>query len=402
MLFMKKNKNALSWQVPVIASCIIFITGATAVFSNTAFLMLILGSIMSLFTGSVMCFAITKITSDVDYSERGKAFGLIYAVGGVGTLLLSLPNGGNALAERYMLIVYLVIAALSVVAGYFLYREKSDALFSKEEYMDPVKIKLEKKDAVLLCLIFMFFVLSNIGLHFKIAGTEEFESAIISRAFYAIGLIIAGIITDKSRRYGALCAFLALGFGLLSPALQISAGTAVLVQAIAYIFLGFPALYRMVIFSDEAEKNHSKLPIATLGVAAALLGQAAGTFLGIYLERNMTVLVCVMLFLYILTGGVFFNFLSMVYPHHVKEDNLSVDERKELMFEQYVSDKGLNTRQAQVLKCILNGSSNGEIAKSLFVSESTVKYHVTNLLQATSCHNRQELIDDFRNHYLKF
>ena len=70
-----------------------------------------------------------------------------------------------------------------------------------------------------------------------------------------------------------------------------------------------------------------------------------------------------------------------------------------MAFEQYVSEKGLNSKQAQVLKYLLNGASNGEIAESLFVAESTVKYHVKNILQATSCHNRKELIEDFRNHY---
>ena len=74
-------------------------------------------------------------------------------------------------------------------------------------------------------------------------------------------------------------------------------------------------------------------------------------------------------------------------------------DRKEMAFEQYVGEKGLNSKQAQILKYILNGASNGEIAENLYVAESTVKYHVKNILQATSCHNRKELIEDFRNHY---
>jgi DNA-binding CsgD family transcriptional regulator len=246
----------------------------------------------------------------------------------------------------------------------------------------------------------MFFVLSNIGLHFKVPSGAGFESAVFSRAFYAVGLIVAGYINDRSRKTGAFCAFLALGFGLISPALRINAGASVLVQALAYVFLGLPAVYRMIAFSDESERDHSKLPFATLGVAAALVGQAVGTLAGIWLEQNMTVLVCVMLVLYILTGAGFFAFFPLLYPDSEKSDRLPGGDRKEMAFEQYVGKYGLNSKQAQVLKYILDGASNCEIAEKLFVAESTVKYHVKNILQATSCHNRGELIEDFRNHYL--
>ncbi len=115
----------------------------------------------------------------------------------------------------------------------------------------------------------------------------------------------------------------------------------------------------------------------------------------------MTVLVCVMLFLYILTGGGFFAYFTVLYPNPKKADDLlPAGDRREMAFEQYVQEKGLNAKQVQVLKLILDGASNGEIAERLFVAESTVKYHVKHILQATGCHNRNELIEDFREHYL--
>lgn len=400
IVFLKKSKNALSIWVPIVESLIIFCTGLAAFMSGQPISSVFWGSFMSFFTGAIMCYAITEITLNVKFSNRGKAFGLIYAVGSVGSLLLSLLDGGNALGENFVFVIYGALAVLSSALGLYNYKKNDDSSFKEEEYLDPVKSGFNKNDAVRIFVIFMFFVLSNIGLHFKISGGSEFESVVLSRAFYAVGLIAAGFINDRSRKVGALCAFLALGFGLLSPALQVNAGTSVAVQAIAYVFLGLPAIYRMIIFSDEAEKDHSKFPFVTLGVAAALAGQALGTFMGVWLEKDMMVLVCVMLILYIITGGVFFAFFSALYPNDKKEDMLSEADRKEIAFEKYVKETGLNVKQAQVLKYLLNGASNGEIAESLFVAESTVKYHVKNILQATSCHNRNELIEDFRNHYL--
>ncbi len=399
MIFMRKSKIAMGSAVPAVESAIIFASGAASFLSSEAVPTLVWGSVMSFFIGTVMCYAITRVTSDVPFSERGKAFGIIFAVGSVGSLVLSLFDGGKALSNRFILIVYAVLAIASAGLGAVLYGKKDEGMFRAKEYLSPVKIKPGRMEPLLFFIIFLFFVLSNIGLHFKINGGSEFDSAVFSRAFYAIGLLAAGAINDKNRKMGATLAFLALGFGLLSPALQVNAGTTALVQAIAYVFLGAPAVYRMIAFSDEAEHDHGKLPFATLGVAAALIGQAVGTVAGIWLESNMTVLVCVMLVLYILTGAVFFTYFSLLFPVQKKTDILPAGDRKEMAFEQYVDEKGLNSKQAQVLKYLLNGASNGEIAESLFVAESTVKYHVKNILQATSCHNRKELIEDFRNHY---
>ncbi len=41
----------------------------------------------------------------------------------------------------------------------------------------------------------------------------------------------------------------------------------------------------------------------------------------------------------------------------------------------------LTKRELEVIQCIVNGMSNKEIASSLFISEKTVKNHVTNLLR---------------------
>ena len=52
-------------------------------------------------------------------------------------------------------------------------------------------------------------------------------------------------------------------------------------------------------------------------------------------------------------------------------------------------------REKEVFRQISEGYSNGEIAANLFVSESTVKFHIRNILSKTSCHNRSELLKLF-------
>jgi DNA-binding CsgD family transcriptional regulator len=45
-----------------------------------------------------------------------------------------------------------------------------------------------------------------------------------------------------------------------------------------------------------------------------------------------------------------------------------------------------------VFRLLIGGATNQEIAAGLFVSESTVKFHVTNILRKTGCRSRNEVL----------
>ncbi len=51
----------------------------------------------------------------------------------------------------------------------------------------------------------------------------------------------------------------------------------------------------------------------------------------------------------------------------------------------------LTRREQQVLQLITNGATNREIAEQLFITEGTVKTHVTHLLNRLDCKNRAQL-----------
>lgn len=53
--------------------------------------------------------------------------------------------------------------------------------------------------------------------------------------------------------------------------------------------------------------------------------------------------------------------------------------------------RSLTNREKEIAKYIIMGYSNSEIAKMLFVSKSTVKVHVSNILQKTKAKNRVNL-----------
>jgi DNA-binding CsgD family transcriptional regulator len=58
---------------------------------------------------------------------------------------------------------------------------------------------------------------------------------------------------------------------------------------------------------------------------------------------------------------------------------------------------GLTRREAELLPWLLRGDSPAEIAKDLFLSESTIKTHLHNIIKKIGVKNKAELIERFRD-----
>lgn len=61
----------------------------------------------------------------------------------------------------------------------------------------------------------------------------------------------------------------------------------------------------------------------------------------------------------------------------------------------YSNVNGLSRREEEVLRLVLDGKDNRAIADELFISVSTVKVHVHNILHKTSMGNRKQLTQAF-------
>ena len=61
----------------------------------------------------------------------------------------------------------------------------------------------------------------------------------------------------------------------------------------------------------------------------------------------------------------------------------------------YSTSNGLSRREEEVLRLVLDGKDNRTIAEELYISVSTVKVHVHNILHKTSMGNRKQLTQAF-------
>jgi len=85
-----------------------------------------------------------------------------------------------------------------------------------------------------------------------------------------------------------------------------------------------------------------------------------------------------------------------VLDAHEGRETLSADALSELLSSVRNQDAGprlnVTPRASEVWRQVALGNSNATIASELFISERTVKYHVSNLLEATGARTRAELV----------
>ncbi len=67
--------------------------------------------------------------------------------------------------------------------------------------------------------------------------------------------------------------------------------------------------------------------------------------------------------------------------------------------EDFFKSFSLSSRETEILKCIIKFQSNEEIARTLFISVPTVKFHIKNIYSKLNIKNRKELIEKLKNYY---
>lgn len=353
------------------------------------------GALMNLGVGVLSGVYLTRLTSGVAQQERGRVFGCSYAIGSVGTFLLSLPCDGAFLRTDGALWVFAALVVLSVVLTRFLEPmcgasrggESAGAGAGSVGCEDEATGVLGRRLVLLaLGVPFLCSVANGMGGYFAAADLSGTLDPAVTRAFYGVGLVAAGFINDRNRRQGAVCCLVALVFPFMSLALRGEVGAAVFLSVVGYVFYGFFSVYRVVLFADLAGRESGLLWIAVFGLAAGRVGDAAGTLAGVLLGGSQLALTCSTAAVFIVATLVFFRLYHRLYlPRAVERKSA------EALLGDFEVRHGLTARQCEILRLAVSGRSNVEISAELFLSESTVKFHMKNILKKTGCTNRTEL-----------
>jgi DNA-binding CsgD family transcriptional regulator len=159
----------------------------------------------------------------------------------------------------------------------------------------------------------------------------------------------------------------------------------------AYVFFGFFSVYRVVTFVDFAQKKHSLLWLAGFGLMYGRIGDALSAFGGVLLGNSSVCLILITALLFIMTILLFFRFYNRTYA-----SAMPPEKNMETLLHDFEENYHLSAREIEVFHLIISGRSNSEIASDLYIADSTVKFHVKNILKKAECSNRTELIAKFK------
>lgn len=394
----------LLWRRPRTVSkrsffmCIMFLDAVSVVLTLTsshAALVLGAGLAMNLLHGAVAAAYLTLLGAFLPKEQRGRGFGFAYAAGSLGTYLLSLLAGGRLIKSAHAVPTYLILIAANVLAVRFSEDLPGGAARAKPHgsgvaYGGPIRGVV----LVLLPALVLMAVVSSVGSDYQFqAVTEQGVNLELSRAFYAVGLVVAGAATDRDRRLGAVFCFVSLVFPFAQVAMRGHTSLIAFTWGLSYFVLGFYSVYRAVAFVDIAGKSAHLLPLAGVGLGAGRVGEALSTLLPRALLGNPMHGTLIVLTLFVPLTFLFFFSLQRTYG----EESESPDARdEEVLFRRFLDRFDLTKREGEIFRLLHVGLSNSEIAGTLYISESTVKFHVKNILKKTGCPNRNKVIAMFR------
>lgn len=391
--FLMKKKSALVTTQKAFLFTMLadFIFMVTAVLSPGSVSVLLFGYLMNIFHGLVAGFYLTELVIRIPQQDRGAVFGMGYGIGSIGSWILSLFGSGNFLSNAYVLFVY---AILILVTMGLLGCLKSESTDSKEAFTATSEIKPVKYLLLLsAATVFLLSAAKNMGFYFPTADlTSGGVTLEFTRIFYAIGLVVAGFLNDKNRKYGAVLCLATLFFPFVMLLLRSDVVSSTILWVTAYVFFGFFAVYRVILFSDLAGKYPDYLYLAGFGLLWGRAGDVLGGFAGMCLKNQEVLLVLLVAVLFFFTVIIFFSLYHKTYYSALT----APEKSQEMTLQDFANRFQFSVRETDVFKLIMEGRSNGEIAADLYISENTVKFHIKNLLKKTQCTNRSELMALFR------
>lgn len=340
------------------------------------------GLLLSLICGIIAGYYLYDLTENAPNERRALSFGIGYGAATLGSWLFSLIGDGAVYYDSGVIIICLILTVLTITVTFI-----KQPVIEETTCLTNAQQKIKTGSLILIAggVVLLFSLVNNIGFSFPISGIQSALKLEFSRVFYGVGLIAAGFVTDKSRKYGAVCALAALVIPFIVIALRGEPLPSTVFWALSYFAFGFYSVYRVILFSDIA-KERDLIYLSGLGLLIGRIGDAIGSELKIaFIEKEAVLAV----FAAVLFVGAVFLFIKLFQILYIPAAAREKSEQE--YFAEFAARHDLSGRECEVLRLLLDDKTNKEVSSALSVSESTVKFHIHNLLSKTGCKSRTEL-----------
>ena len=290
----------------------------------------------------------------------------------------------DILTSKYIILIDAVLVILDIYL-FMSFKNLSERCNMNAPASTGSLITVIKDNKILFAVVFLMSVLSVLGSSDNASLTADLGLSLLDvRALYGIGLIVCALIYGKSKYAGALVTMTSLILPFIALGMVHMNYVSGIVSLVTFIALGFYSVYKAGVFMDVTEDKNLAPVFAALGLIASRLSDAI-TVTGFtlfypeyfpvsFIVSGIVAIPLVYLFFLLLTKS----------THPVQEDENAKRSR-------FAETYGLIRREEEVAYYIAQGKSNGEIAALTHLSESTVRFHVANVLKKTGLSNRTEV-----------
>ena len=374
---------------------VLLVTGAffmiVSQISNSGLVIQMAGYVFNLHIGVYFGYYLTMLAQNIAPEKSGLSFGIAYGIASIGTFLMSLVRGGTFVESKEIAAIYILLAGLTMVLVFHAkdieFPGASDAIAGAGEgqkmpSMDYIKHIGVNHTIIIIALITIISVTSS-GLYYSLPVASNVNWLLI-RAFYAIGLIICGLIMDKSRLIGSICTIASLAYPLIFVALIGDGVNGTVALAFSYIFRGFITIYYVTAFTDLGYDDHRFLPLAAVGLMVSRAVEAVVSL--------VLLLVPVPEVAQLIGSAICFLPLLAMFVIDMSKRFAPMPVTPEKKFATYAEKYDLTSREMEILKCLTEGLSDSEIADKYYISKNTVRFHVSNLLKKTGSASRVDAV----------
>lgn len=388
ILLYKKVKNIKKIYIYNMVLCIIF-SILFFVISNPI-LKIILFLMTSLLgsCGFGVAFQFSLIANRIEEKYLGRIFTIGYSLGVIGTWLLCL----NTKIELFTTYKSLFILIPSILINIFLVYKLGDfECVKKSTNVDNINKKSIYKLCIMIILMCVMASFSANLLEVKMNG--NIIATTYSRLFYAFGLIIAGILVDKNKKYLSIITVISLIFPVIALIYITENISANIMYSIDYFLAGFLTVFRAIFFMYFGLKNEKYLGIASLGLLIERIIEGITMFFTGYLLSNY--LVSILLFIFVYVALILYYFIYYDKELTIIEEN-DIIKNDENSFEKFCDCYKLNKSEKNILKLLLSDFSNKEISDKMFLSLGTVKNAISRIYKKTNM-KKEEIKEKITN-----
>ena len=210
-----------------------------------------------------------------------------------------------------------------------------------------------------------------------------------SRLSYGAGSIAAGYFADRNRLYLPLAAL----FAKAQDIWDIWIGQEQFLYYPLHYFgdfmNGFFTLFIILAFVDLAAHRPSLKPWAVIGRSVQMFTVSVATVFGAFI-LDADKLFFTLLYVLAIAGCLVIVLYSSALRFNL--GSAAAEVAPPPPAPDYCARYGLTQRENEVLDGILSGQSIAEISEALFISQRTVKFHITSLFRKTGTTSQKELL----------